>query len=130
MEIALLKTLRGNIDGGASGEHTNLDKGIHQPQIRGVVTYSSLRLATTPLEEHKSSVLTIKVNGKKCVIRGHSLRIDVGEEVIIHIQDEYNDPPTVLALQIVKNNNVIFRMIFYSQNFRHGSTNYRFEDED
>ena len=120
MKIAKLKIYEGVVRGGASGEHTQIPKG-NAKQIRGTVIEANMSYGfrcSLELLLHNSKVKYVLAK------EGGVPRIDIGEKVIIHL--EYHSSETVAAVQIIRDNQAIFRVIFSEEEFRNGSHHYHF----
>lgn len=123
MNIARLEILEGKA--AASNNHWSEPKGVAQ-EVRGIIEEVSL----------DPNVFDLKVSGKAYKICAADLgnaktfsipRIDVGEEVILHLHPSETD--TIVAIQIIKGNLSVFRVILVSNRHRDGSLHYYFEKE-
>lgn len=116
MKIASLKKFRYENDGGDWGcKFVGIVK-----CSRGKITESTLQAGT---EESPKSILTLRVNTKKVKLFAVGLpRLDVGEEVIIH-----KDDGEVVAIQVIRGDEVIFRFLMPQEKIRYGSIAYWFK---
>lgn len=119
MKIAQVARFEGYINGGASGEHRLDPNGLVFGAI-GRVSSATMWCGGDSAE----SKLLIVVDGEEVELCGSGLpRIDVGEDVVVH-QDEEE----IVAIQVIKDGEAIFRLMMPGEGFRHGSTSYEFVD--
>jgi hypothetical protein len=89
-------------------------------QVAGVVEESLVKCCSSGLDHgsiRTANVMTLKVNGKKYYLDlNQIIRIDAGEEVILHLSEEKNNGRAV-AIQILKNEQVVFRAIQLNDRF-------------
>ena len=135
MSISKMIILVGNVNGGASGVHTDVDGGeCHE--IRGKVEKSTLLLGKWDMP---SSTLVLQVGGHEYKLEGAGLpRINVGEEVILHSKESlewleqhvFPQYPSVdysiVGLQVISDGESIFRLVLPNSAFSHGIARYAF----
>ncbi len=107
----------GQINGGASGEWTELSGG-EVNEVRGIVKSSTMTLYSG------GSKVQLMIGRKTYELSATAIpRIDVGEEVILHL-----DGDTVVAFQVIRDEEVVFRCLLPQERFRHGSRSYAFTE--
>jgi hypothetical protein len=124
VKITQVARFTGYINGGASGTHRADPAGIVFGTV-GKVSSVTMKCGGGFFRGASPNGILILVVGVK-EIRLNAIglpRIDVGEEVMVHEDEDH-----VVAIQVIRNGEAIFRFLMPQENFRHGSLSYRFVD--